>query len=83
MGEHFKVSCSTKWRLGENVAADGMLNSACYFSHLFVCLLTLALTTFEQQVSSTQIGYGNVMHYECRQTAVKKRNVATLNSEVC
>ena len=39
---------------------------------------TLELTTFEQHVCSTKMGYANAHHWE--QTAAKKRNVATLNS---
>ena len=56
MGKHSKVSPSTKWRLGENVVLQLMecltpSVSLKYLwitiSHLFVCLPTLELTTFE------------------------------------
>ena len=46
-------------------------------SHLFVCLPTLELTTFEQQVCSTKIGYG---HASLGTNIWKKRNVVALNS---
>ena len=47
-------------------------------SHAFVCLPTLELTTFEQQVCSTKIGYANglLLGTNSRQ----KRNVETLES---
>ena len=44
-------------------------------SHLFVCLPTLELTTFEQQVYSTKAGQlvkAGQMHYHWGQTAAKK-----------
>ena len=46
-------------------------------SHLFVCLPTLELTTFEQQVCSTIIDNENAL--SLRETG-KKGNVATLSS---
>ena len=51
-------------------AADEMLTINCLLvtiylliniSHLFVCLPTLELTLFEQQVCSTTIGYANAL----------------------
>ena len=51
-------------------AADEMLTSNCLLviiylwiniSHVLVCLLTLDLTTFEQRVCSTKIGYANAL----------------------
>ena len=47
-------------------------------SHLFVCLSILELTTFEQQVYSTKIGYVNAL--SLGKNSCKERNVATLNS---
>ena len=44
----------------------------------FLCLPTLELTTFEQQVCSIKTGYVNVLSWG--QTATKERNVTTLNS---
>ena len=46
------------------------------FSHLFACLPTLELATFEQQVCSTKIGCANGLSLG---TNCKKRNIATLN----
>ena len=48
-----------------------------YFTS-FRVLSTLEVTTFEQQVCSTKIGYLNAYHWG--EIAAKKRNVATLNS---
>ena len=45
---------------------------------LFVCLPTLELTTFEQEVCSTKIGYANTL--SSGTNSCKKRNVTTLNS---
>ena len=45
-------------------------------SHLFVCFPTLKLSTLEQQVCSTKIGYANALGTN----SCKKRNAATLNS---
>ena len=62
-------------------ADDGMLIPSIKFdifitiSHLFVSWPTLEFITFEQQVCST-----TQMHYHWEQTAVKKWNMATLNS---
>ena len=47
-------------------------------SHIFVCLPTLELTTFEQQVRSAKTGYGNSL--SLGKNRGKKRNVATLNN---
>ena len=51
-----------------------------YFTsfRLFVCLPTLLLTTFEQEVCSTKIGYANTL--SSGTNSCKKRNVTTLNS---
>ena len=68
MGKHSKVSSSNKWRLGENFVLRLM---ECWTLELsfdifmdnhftfFVYLPTLKLTTFEQHVCSTKIGYVN------------------------
>ena len=59
MSKQFKVSQSTKWRLGENVVLQLM---ECFtISHLFVCLPSLELTTFEEHVCSTKLGYRNAL----------------------
>ena len=47
-------------------------------SHAFVCLPTLELTTFEQQVCSTKIGYANGLLLGTNSR--KKRNAETLES---
>ena len=47
-------------------------------SHLFVCLPTLELTTFEQQVCSTRIGYANGLLLRTQST--KKWNMVSFNS---
>ena len=47
-------------------------------SHLFVCLPTLELTTCEQHVCWTKIGYANALSLDI--SSCKKRNVTTLNS---
>ena len=91
MGKHSKVSSSTKWRLGESVFLRLMecLTLTVFFvffltylwitiSHLFACLPTLELTTFEQQVCSTKIGYSNALSLGIN--ICKKRNVTILNS---
>ena len=51
-----------------------------YFAsfRIFICLPTLELTTFEQEVCSTKIGYANTL--SSGTNSCKKRNVATLNS---
>ena len=51
-----------------------------YFTsfRLFVCLPTLELTTFEQEVCSTKIGYANTL--SSGTNSYKKRNAATLNT---
>ena len=53
---------------------DNYFTSIC----LFICLPTLKLTTFEQEVCSTKIGYANTLLSGT--SSCKKRNVATLNS---
>ena len=45
---------------------------------LFACLPTLELTTFEQEMCSTKIGYANTL--SSGRNSYKKRNVTTLNS---
>ena len=79
-----------KWGLGDNVVLRLMecltptvsfdLFMDNYFTsfRLFVCLPTLELTTFEQEVCSTKIGYANTL--SSGTNSCKKRNVATLNS---
>ena len=76
-----QVASFTKWGLGDNVVLRLMecltptvgfdLFMDNYFTsfHLFVCLLTLELTTFEQEVCSTKIVYANNYHWG--QTAAK------------
>ena len=44
----------------------------------FVCLPTLELTTFKQEVCSTKINYANTLSSETN--SCKKRNVGTLDS---
>ena len=85
-----QVASSTKWGLGDNVVLRLMecltptvsfdLFMDNYFTsfRLFVCLPTLELTTFEQEVCSTKIGYANTL--SSGTNSCKKRNVATLNS---
>ena len=48
-------------------------------SHIFVCLPVLELTTFEQTVCPTKVGYTNALSLGTN-ICKKKRNVATLNS---
>ena len=85
-----QFASSTKWGLGDNVVLrpmecltptvsfylfmDNYFTSFCHF----VCLPTLELTTFEQEVCSTKIGYAKTISSETN--SCKKRNVATLNS---
>ena len=76
-----QIASSTKWGLGDNVVLRLMecltptvgfdLFMDNYFTsfHLFVCLPTLELTTFEQDVCSTKIVYANNYHWG--QTAAK------------
>ena len=54
-----QVAPCTKWGLGENVVLR--LLECLSISHLFVCLSTFELVTFKQQVSSTKIGYANLL----------------------
>ena len=53
-----------------------------YFTsfRLFACLPTLELTSFEQEMCSTKIGYANTL--SSGTNSCKKRNVTTLNSAV-
>ena len=79
MGKHSKVSSATKWRLGENFVLrlmESLTPSA--ISHLFVCLPTLELTTFEQYACSTKIGYANALSLGTN--SCKERNMVNLNS---
>ena len=89
MGKHSEVSSSTKWRLVENVVLrlmECLTSSASFdklylwitFSNLFVCLPSLELTTFEQQVCSKKVGDTNALSLGTN--SCKKRNVVTLNS---
>ena len=85
-----QVASSTKWGLGDNVvlrlmeclipAVSFNLFMGNYFSpfRLSLCLPTLALTTFEQEVRSTKIGYANTL--SSGTNSYKKKNVAALNS---
>ena len=54
-----QVASCTKGGLGENVVLR--LLECLTISHLFVCLSTLELVTFKQQVSSTKTGYANLL----------------------
>ena len=47
-------------------------------SHLLVCFPTLELTTFNQKVCSTKIGYANAL--SLGKNSCKKRNAVILNS---
>ena len=49
-------------------------------SHIFVYLPSLEFTTFEQQVWSTKIGYGNALSLAIN--SWKKRNVAVLTAQL-
>ena len=85
-----QVASSTKWGLGDNVVLRLMecltptvsfdLFMDNYFTsfRLFVCLPTLVLTTFGQDVCSTKIGYANTISSQT--SSCKKRNLANLNS---
>ena len=90
MGRQSKVSPSTKWRLGENLVLQLMecvswltpsvsfeiFMNNCFTS--FRLLPTLELTTFEQHVCSTKIGYANALSLGTN--SCEKRNVAALNN---
>ena len=85
-----QVASSTKCWLGDNVVlrlvecltrtVNFDLFTYNFFTSfgLFVCLPTLELTTFEQEVGSTKIGYANAL--SSGTNCCKKRKVATLNS---
>ena len=49
-------------------------------SHIFVYLPSLEFTTFEQQVWSTKMGYGNALSLAIN--SWKKRNVAVLTAQL-
>ena len=84
-----QVASSAKQGLGDNVVLRLMecltppVSFYLFMNHyftsfrLFVCL-PLELTTFEQEVCSTKIGYANTL--SSGTNSCKKRNVATLNS---
>ena len=85
--ERKTVPSSTKWELGENVVLrlmECLISTVSFdifmddYSNLFVCSLTLELTTFVQQICSTKIGYTNAIPLETN--SCKKRKAATLNS---
>ena len=48
------------------------------FFHLFVCLPTLELTTFDLEVCLIKIGYANALSLGTN--SCKKRNLGTLNN---
>ena len=68
-----QVASSTKWGLGDNVllrlmecltptvSFDLFMDNYFISFRLFVCLPTLELITFEQEVCSTKIGYANTL----------------------
>ena len=60
------------------VSFDLSIDNCCTSFPLFVCLPTLKLTTFEQQVCSIKIGYANTLSLGTN--SCKIRNVTTLNS---
>ena len=62
--------------LAPTVSFDLFMDNYLTSFRLFVCLPTLELTTFEQEVCSTKTVYANILSLERN----KKRNVATLNS---
>ena len=81
-----KLSYSTKWRLRGNDVLQLMecLTLSVSFdmvmvtiSHLFICLPTLELTTFEQQVWSTKMSYTHAISLETNKCV--KKNVITMN----
>ena len=81
-----------KWGLGDKVVLRLMecLTPTVSFNlfmdnyfisfRLFVCLPTLELITFEQEVCSTKIGYVNTLSSGTNNC--KERNLATLNRAV-
>ena len=87
-GKH--IASSTKWGLGDDVVLwlmecltpavsfdifmDNYFTSFC----LFVCLPTLELTIFEQEVCSTKTGYANAL--SSGTNSCEKRNNAVLNN---
>ena len=68
-----QVASSTNFGLGDNVvlrlmecltptvSCDLFMDNYFTSFHLFVCLTTLELTTFEQEVCSTKIVYANTL----------------------
>ena len=66
--------------LAPTVSFDLFRDNYFTFFPLFVCLPTLELTTFRQEVCSIKIGYANTL--SLRTNNCKKRNAATLNSAV-
>ena len=59
--------------------------------HLFVCFPTLELTTFEQQVCSTKIGYANAVAFgtnsckkkECDHIEQRSAHLAKMQCNLC
>ena len=66
--------------LTPTVSFDLSMDNYFTYFRLFVCLPTLELTTFEQEVCSTKIGYANTL--SSGTNSCKKSNVTTLNSAV-
>ena len=64
--------------LTPTVSFDLFMDNYLTFFCLFVCLPTLELTIFKQEVCSTKISYANTL--SSRTKSCEKRNVATLNS---
>ena len=85
-----QVTSSTKCGLGDNivlwlmeclaltVSFDLFMDNYCTSFRLFDCLPILELTTCEQVVCSTKIGFTNTL--SSGSNSCKKRNVTTLNS---
>ena len=64
--------------LTSTVSFDLSMDNYFTFFCLFVCLTTLELTTYEQEVCSTKIGYANTL--SSGTNSCKKRNETNLNS---
>ena len=82
-----QAASSTKWGLVENIVLRlmkcltptfNLIYLLITISHLSVCLPTLELMTFVQQVFSEKIVYENALSLGTNNC--KKRNVVTLNS---
>ena len=80
-----QVASSTKWGFGDNVVLQlvkcltpnvsfDLFTDNCFTSFcLFVCLPTLELTTFEQEVCSSRIGCANTLSLGANSYRKKKR----------